>query len=593
MRRNYSSWTPADVAKQLTDIGLGKYKNAIIAHDIYGEILPMIEEKHMKILGIDLIGHRIAFKRFIKGLAGSPLEKVSSQASIQSENSSKQKQIPASIAKKEVKKYQDYDDYTQKSDNFQSEDSYSNDWRKKSTVGRRQAQLPKEDTYNKTQSRDEPYGRTSAREVQSTRQTPNRNAYQNRYQLQEEEDEQDKYVPPPRKSTYESKRPTPAKRGYQLPQQDADEDSYQQRNQNYNRPTPNRRQTISTYNDDIDENDEEAVFGKKTSKPSARPAPAIGGGSRAAAKRFYDDEDEDYELPRANANRQGAQRLNQTRQFSQPAFSNRYNDDDNDDDEMISKPAPQPRRQPPPAPSSRQMPKNDSYSRPTSRYDAYSKNDYGNDDYGNDDDSDNGYDGYGGGYGGNDRGRGGLDSKNRGGFGDDGYGGGGFGAQGPPSPGPEDDGPVNLVACRFCGRKFGENRIQKHEEICMKASKKKKKVFDSSKMRLQNSEAAAFVGKNQPTKEVKKTINGKPKYQVEHEKLVAAMRAARQYQKYENDVAKGINAKPPPMPAFEEAEDDRQECPYCGRKFGEQQLQRHMNSCPRKNNPPPRRAGRR
>ena len=56
-------------------------------------------------------------------------------------------------------------------------------------------------------------------------------------------------------------------------------------------------------------------------------------------------------------------------------------------------------------------------------------------------------------------------------------------------PKPRDD----LTACKNCGRNFAEDRIEKHQEICMKTSKKKRKTFDMTKKRVQGTEAETFV----------------------------------------------------------------------------------------------------
>ena len=40
-----------------------------------------------------------------------------------------------------------------------------------------------------------------------------------------------------------------------------------------------------------------------------------------------------------------------------------------------------------------------------------------------------------------------------------------------------------LVPCGMCGRKFNEERLAKHTQICNKVSNKTTKVFDSSKKR--------------------------------------------------------------------------------------------------------------
>ena len=57
------------------------------------------------------------------------------------------------------------------------------------------------------------------------------------------------------------------------------------------------------------------------------------------------------------------------------------------------------------------------------------------------------------------------------------------------APKPRDD----LSSCSNCGRNFAEDRIEKHEEICQKTSKKKRKTFDMTKKRVQGTDAESFV----------------------------------------------------------------------------------------------------
>lgn len=45
--------------------------------------------------------------------------------------------------------------------------------------------------------------------------------------------------------------------------------------------------------------------------------------------------------------------------------------------------------------------------------------------------------------------------------------------------------PEGMVQCGICGRNFLEDRIAKHETICSKNAAKKRKVFDSTKHRVQ------------------------------------------------------------------------------------------------------------
>lgn len=52
--------------------------------------------------------------------------------------------------------------------------------------------------------------------------------------------------------------------------------------------------------------------------------------------------------------------------------------------------------------------------------------------------------------------------------------------------------PVNLAPCYNCGRSFAAERLAKHEAVCNKTGRKQRKVFDSTKMRTQGTEAAQF-----------------------------------------------------------------------------------------------------
>lgn len=54
---------------------------------------------------------------------------------------------------------------------------------------------------------------------------------------------------------------------------------------------------------------------------------------------------------------------------------------------------------------------------------------------------------------------------------------------------------AGLYPCSICNRHFASDRIEQHEEACRKASKARR-VFDSTKQRLQGTEAAAFYRKS-------------------------------------------------------------------------------------------------
>jgi len=145
---------------------------------------------------------------------------------------------------------------------------------------------------------------------------------------------------------------------------------------------------------------------------------------------------------------------------------------------------------------------------------------------------------------------------------------------------PEEGSTDNRVPCRFCGRKFVADRVDVHERICGRV--KKRPTFNSSKQRVAGTEMEAFVRMQRrmgtgvsSSRTQQKMINGKPKYRVEHENLIAALRAARAASLYE----KGKIKKMPKMPKMQELPDDRVQCPYCKRRFGHEQAERHIPSC--------------
>ena len=70
-------------------------------------------------------------------------------------------------------------------------------------------------------------------------------------------------------------------------------------------------------------------------------------------------------------------------------------------------------------------------------------------------------------------------------------------------------GASGLYPCSICNRTFASDRIQKHEAACVTASKQRR-VFDSTKQRLEGTEAVAYFRKGKGGK-------GRPepqKYQV-------------------------------------------------------------------------------
>ncbi|EAX89497.1 Zinc finger, C2H2 type family protein [Trichomonas vaginalis G3] len=141
----------------------------------------------------------------------------------------------------------------------------------------------------------------------------------------------------------------------------------------------------------------------------------------------------------------------------------------------------------------------------------------------------------------------------------------------------EDGSTSDRQPCHYCGRKFAPDRLPVHERICAKT--RKRRPFNASMHRVSGTEMR-YVPRSsraESKSNSRKYINGKPKYKIEHENLVAALRAARGMAAYESGKIKAM----PKMPKMQDVPDGRVKCPVCGRKFGPEQAERHIPFCKR------------
>lgn len=161
---------------------------------------------------------------------------------------------------------------------------------------------------------------------------------------------------------------------------------------------------------------------------------------------------------------------------------------------------------------------------------------------------------------------------------------------------------VGLKQCpEGCGRTFKEEALEKHMKICKKVFQSKRKKFDITKQRLEPEQQGNYKlggGNGGPKKNANKfdTIKnknaGKQKWKAQSEALRAQMTQMRGVDHLSANEQKAISD------AIADADPDRAECPYCGRKFGGAQLERHEPICKQKNalakmksGPPPKRGG--
>merc|ERR1719513_428779 len=139
------------------------------------------------------------------------------------------------------------------------------------------------------------------------------------------------------------------------------------------------------------------------------------------------------------------------------------------------------------------------------------------------------------------------------------------------APKPRDD----LVSCKNCQRNFAEDRIEKHEEICLKTSQKKRKTFDMTKARVKGTDAAGYVKNAAQLKAKEAKDQKKSDWRKKREEFINTLKAAKEAQRH---LANGGSLKDlPPPPPMDTS--DYIQCPHCSRRFSEAAAERHIPKC--------------
>jgi len=150
---------------------------------------------------------------------------------------------------------------------------------------------------------------------------------------------------------------------------------------------------------------------------------------------------------------------------------------------------------------------------------------------------------------------------------------------------PEYAAPVQLVPCGTCGRKFGSDRIAKHEKVCQKSSQSKRKVFDMSKARLKEvledpNDAKVVQTSLKETKPGRKPAVSKQDKKSKWKMQSQMLREAMKYNHAEAQAKKegrSLSSIPPMVSSM--PEDDLVPCPHCKRTFNEKAAERHIPKC--------------
>jgi hypothetical protein len=133
---------------------------------------------------------------------------------------------------------------------------------------------------------------------------------------------------------------------------------------------------------------------------------------------------------------------------------------------------------------------------------------------------------------------------------------------------------IGLEQCHVCSRRFAPDRIKKHTIACQIANKKRK-VFDSLKMRVAGTEAASYVLGKKKTLTVEVKSKPQNNWREKHKDFIQAIR----YAKKMTDVEKsGGNIFDMPLPPVS-LNPDYIQCSNCGRKFNQVAASRHIPRC--------------
>lgn len=133
-----------------------------------------------------------------------------------------------------------------------------------------------------------------------------------------------------------------------------------------------------------------------------------------------------------------------------------------------------------------------------------------------------------------------------------------------------DDEAAQRFPCPICHRKFNEDVLPRHKNICEKSMKKRRKPFNSEKQRSMGS-CDIPVERKQTQKPA--IIPKKNNWRAKHEAFLTSIRAARG----PSSTSQGSGAYVPPAAAV--VNPDYVQCPHCERRFNEHSAQRHIEFC--------------
>ncbi|XP_043254218.1 uncharacterized protein LOC122398440 [Colletes gigas] len=132
-----------------------------------------------------------------------------------------------------------------------------------------------------------------------------------------------------------------------------------------------------------------------------------------------------------------------------------------------------------------------------------------------------------------------------------------------------------LMPCAICARTFMPQSLEKHTRICERSTGRKRKPFDSSKQRIQGTELAEFLPRQERRRQDDKSCRSRSWKQT-HDEFLRAIRAARC--ELEDTTMQKQSSPNAPSSAPTRA-NEQGVCPTCNRHFGIKAYDRHVAWC--------------
>ncbi|XP_077273910.1 uncharacterized protein LOC143903811 isoform X2 [Temnothorax americanus] len=140
---------------------------------------------------------------------------------------------------------------------------------------------------------------------------------------------------------------------------------------------------------------------------------------------------------------------------------------------------------------------------------------------------------------------------------------------------PEEDAPPPiLLPCAICARTFMPESLEKHARICERAAAKKRKPFDSAKQRIQGTELAEFLPKQEVRRHHQDERTTRSSWKKTHDDFLRTIREARGEVMDSHKQCNSLTSSGAPTRANEKGT-----CPTCNRQFGIKAYDRHVAWC--------------